>query len=49
MVVHLFAFVYPFIATIKCIEAGVPKKGEVSTTLDNTDWLMYWGKWGYEG
>ena len=42
-VVHLFAFVYPFIATVRCIEAEAPKKGEVSA-LDNTDWLMYWGE-----
>ena len=39
---HLFAFIYPFIATIKCIEAGTTKKDD---DLDHTDWLMYWGKW----
>ena len=41
IVVHLFAFVYPFIATVKCMESG-SKKGDA--TQDNTDWLMYWGK-----
>jgi hypothetical protein len=43
IVVHLFAFVYPFIATVKCMESG-SKKGD--STQDNTDWLMYWGKEG---
>ena len=41
LVVHLFAFIYPFIATIKCMESTATTKKE---DLDQTDWLMYWGK-----
>ena len=37
LVVHLFAFVYPFIETIKVIET-TPKSEAL------TDWLVYWGK-----
>lgn len=40
---HLFAFVYPFIATVKCISDDNTKKGGEATS-DSTDWLMYWGK-----
>jgi hypothetical protein len=43
LVVHLFAFVYPFIATVKCISDDNTKKGG-EVTSDSTDWLMYWGK-----
>mmetsp|Transcript_25165 Transcript_25165/g.24101 ORF Transcript_25165/g.24101 Transcript_25165/m.24101 type:complete len:179 (-) Transcript_25165:326-862(-) len=43
IVVHLFAFVYPFIATIKCIEKTGGEPDEL------TEWLMYWVVYGFLG
>ena len=41
LIVHLFAFVYPFIQTIKVIEAGNKR--------ESTDWLIYWVIYGFLG
>lgn len=41
LIVHLFAFVYPFVQTIKVIESG--NKSEF------TDWLIYWVVYGFMG
>lgn len=41
LIVHLFAFVYPFVQTIKVIESG--NKSEY------TDWLIYWVVYGFMG